>query len=240
MRRGTFADDYPVTTGLLLAILVLYLIEALWTMKLVPDTRFLEAVQQPDFRVELALGANWAPALRRGEVWRLITAAFLHASLLHIVFNGIALFDLGRLTEPLLGRERFAVVYLASAISGNLASAGHSMLVERGGALGASGAIFGLLGLLVGFAVRHRDRELRAEALRMVLYPVVFTLFMPNIDHAAHAGGFVCGALFGLITPRYVASRSARAWLLPALLLGGATLVALGIGIYRLVSTTIR
>ena len=94
----------------------------------------------------IAWGADFGPLTLRGEPWRLVSSMFLHAGILHLAFNGWALWTLGRLTERLLGGLPFALIYLMSGIAGDLASLLiHPMLVS----VGASGAIFGAAGALV-------------------------------------------------------------------------------------------
>jgi rhomboid protease GluP len=181
-----------------------------------------------------ALGANSYRDLHRGEIWRLVAHAFLHGGIIHILFNMFALTDLGRICEPLLGRERFSVVYIASAVAGGLASAGWAMLRHHGTipSVGASGAICGLVGLLLGFSLRHRDRELRDQILRSVVYLAVLGFAIPHVDNAAHAGGLVTGTVFGLFTPRYVSSRSARLWQIPFWLVVAAAAASLGMAVW--------
>ena len=104
--------------------------------------------------VQLAWGANFGPATQDGQWWRLFTAQFVHFGVLHLGMNMAALWDVGRLVERLYGRWRFAVLYGASGVAGNLLS-----LVVQGNqavSAGASGAIFSLYGALLVFLWRER------------------------------------------------------------------------------------
>jgi membrane associated rhomboid family serine protease len=229
MKRGSFLDDFPVTAVFLLLLLGWYSFEVLEQERLAGQG-LLQSALAIDGPVLESLGANSLRLLKAGEVWRLFSHAFLHASLWHLLFNAWVLLELGRFSEALLGRERYTVVALASAVVAGAASALHDHL--RPGleviSVGFSGALLGLAGLLLGHSLRHRKRELRAFILRWVIYVVVLTLVLPllakvSIDHASHAGGFLTGAAFGLFTPRYVDSRAARRWRLP---FWGASLLA--------------
>ncbi|MDQ6680875.1 MAG: rhomboid family intramembrane serine protease, partial [Pseudomonadota bacterium] len=104
--------------------------------------------------VQLAWGANFGPATKDGQWWRLASAMFLHFGVLHLAMNMWALWDCGRLVERLFGSARFVVIYLGSGLAGNLVS-----LVTQGDRAvsgGASGAIFGVFGALLVCLARER------------------------------------------------------------------------------------
>jgi membrane associated rhomboid family serine protease len=237
MRRGAFYDDFPATSILLLVIFSFYAIEVLYTQRATEED-LLKSAMAIDTRVLGTLGATSMALLRKGEVWRLIAAAFLHGGIFHLLMNSWVLADLGRVCEPLLSAKRFTVVYVVSAIGGALGSAaGHAL---RGHAsipsVGASGALLGLIGLLLGFSIRHRDQMLRDEMVRWILYMVLLSILGGstfNIDHYGHAGGFLTGGLFGFFTPRYVSSRAARFWKIPFWGCCLATAAALGFALWN-------
>jgi len=134
--------------------------------------------------------------------WRLASAGFLHADLLHLAVNLFALWNLGTLIEGLWGTRRFLILYAAALVCGNLASLATTIPVS----VGASGAIFGLFGALVVFATRHR-RLILPKARNRLLVNLAIVLGMnvalgvtvPFIDNAAHAGGFVAGMVAALV-----------------------------------------
>jgi len=129
-------------------------------------------------------------AIADGQWWRLITAAFLHGSLLHLAFNMYALYWLGPQLEELLGRGRFLSLYMLSAFGGNVASYYFSGLNTL--SVGASGAIFGLLTATIVIG-----RELRRDVSQLILLlglNVAFGFLNPNIDWRAHFGGAGVGA----------------------------------------------
>jgi len=134
-----------------------------------------------------------------GEWWRLITPIFLHAGLLHFVFNSFLLLQLGPLAEEVYGTRRFWVVYLACGIAGNAASQLPRVVIT----VGASGAIMGLIGLLLVHGYRSGSvlgQGMKQLAVRLLIYSLILNLFF-RIDHINHAGGFAAGALAGLVVP---------------------------------------
>lgn len=148
------------------------------------------------------------------EPWRLLTAAFLHspASLLHLLFNMYALFIFGPALESFLGRARYLALYLVGALGGSvgsvvlyeagiLATGGRLDRVPdffvAGASVGASGAIFALMGALL---VMRRAMGIRGFQLLLVLgLNLVITFLVPSIAWSAHVGGFVIGALLGWV-----------------------------------------
>lgn len=153
--------------------------------------------------VLLFLGANRWPL--EGEYWRLLASMFLHIGLFHVLVNGWALYQLGALFEIWVGWKRMAAVYFASGILGSAASLWFTLRPAEGPTLsaGASGAIFGILGALIGFLFRRRDR-LTPQAkglLFQLLFWAALNVFLgftaAGIDNSAHMGGFATGLVFG-------------------------------------------
>ena len=133
----------------------------------------------------------YGPAVADGEWWRLLTAAFLHANPIHILFNMLMLWWFGRALEGLLGRGRFLGLYLVSALAG---SAGALLFSPEAHTLGASGAVFGILG--AGLVLERRNIPVfGGAALGIVLLNVVFTFAISNVSIGGHFGGLVGGAV---------------------------------------------
>lgn len=140
----------------------------------------------------LMFGANYAPLVKAGEYYRLITSAFLHIGLLHLIFNNYALYVIGSQIESFLGKTKFLIVYLVSALCGNLMS----MLFSTGISAGASGAIFGLLGSILYFGYNYRvylGSVLNSQIIPLILLNLGIGLLTPGIDNAAHIGGLLGG-----------------------------------------------
>lgn len=160
-----------------------------------------------------------------GEWWRWITPIFLHGGLLHFFFNSYLLFQLGPLLEAELGTTRFWPVYLGCGISGSLFSQvlrpAIPFMNPYVNTVGASGAIMGLIGLLLVHGIRSGSPiglAVRSMLWRLIFYSVVLSLFF-NIDHLAHVGGFLCGALLALLVPTgpFRSRQAATAWQLLSL-----------------------
>ena len=131
------------------------------------------------------------------QPWRLVTAIFLHGSLLHIGFNMWVLMDLGPTIEEMYGSARFLFVFIATGVSGYVLSSvtGHF-------SVGASGSLLGLVGLLLALSMGSQNigmRMLRSQLLYWLVYIAVLGLLMPGIDNYAHIGGFVSGFVLGKI-----------------------------------------
>ncbi len=155
---------------------------------------------------ELALvsaGALFRPAVMNGETWRLFTATFLHAGWVHLGMNLLGLWFVGRITEGILGRAAFFVTYLVAAFTGSLAS----ILLNRPSlSVGASGAIFGVVGALLALLVRGAGRLSPAQRRMLVgnlaylsLLQLLIGLRFELVDNAGHVGGFLGGALAALV-----------------------------------------
>ena len=176
------------------------------------------------------LGAMQPLAIADGQYWRLFSAMFLHAGLLHIGFNAYALWLFGSSVESTYGRARFILIYF---IAGFLASAASYAFgpVEALG-VGASGAIFGIFGAFIAYNYRRRHLALAAANLRwamtMILLNVLLAFGFPGIDWRAHLGGVIAGVLAGTIAEGAGANASQRRLVQVA---GFAALILAGIGL---------
>jgi membrane associated rhomboid family serine protease len=139
------------------------------------------------------------PAVANGDWWRLITAAFLHANLIHIAFNMYFLWFVGSAVETALGRGRFLAVYLISGLAG---SAGALIDNATAPTVGASGALFGILGVAVVLE-RQRNLVLGGSALLLVIINLVLSFQFSNISVGGHIGGLIGGILCALVLSRF-------------------------------------
>ncbi len=139
-------------------------------------------------------GANLKESVLDGQIWRLITCAFLHAGIFHLIFNMYALFMIGSQLESYLGKIKFFLVYLISALTGSLMSC----IFSNSLSVGASGAIFGLLGSLLYFGYHFRlylGTVLKSQIIPLILLNLFLGFMVPNIDNSAHIGGLFGGYL---------------------------------------------
>jgi membrane associated rhomboid family serine protease len=135
------------------------------------------------------------PVLAESEPWRLITSAFTHVQFFHIFSNLFMLWQLGPPLEQMLGRLRFVILYLLSALGGSVAV--YFLSAPGGATLGASGAVLGLVGALL---VISRARGLDVTWILMYVAVTAFLSFaIPNVSWQGHLGGFVVGAAIGWI-----------------------------------------
>ncbi len=158
-----------------------------------------------------------------GEWWRLITSAFLHGGIIHLGMNMLMLWWIGAPMEQAIGRGRFLALYLVSGLAG---SAGALLFTDpRVPTVGASGAIFGILGAALVFE-RQRNYILGGSALSIIVLNLVLTFALPNISVGGHIGGLIGGALAALALSRF--GRGHAAYGRPGLV-GIAGLVLIGI-----------
>jgi rhomboid protease GluP len=159
---------------------------------------------QGDLPAALLLKSN--EAIRSGQLWRLFTAALLHGSITHIGFNMYALFSFGTSLERHFGHGRFLLLYVLGAFAGNVAS----FLFSDANSLGASTAIFGLLGAEAIFLLQNRKLfagQFRS-AIGNIIFIAVINLFvigsLPGIDNWGHIGGLLGGLMFSWFAgPQY-------------------------------------
>ncbi len=195
----------PVTYGVLGLCCLLYGVSLLATMKrsgFAAPTGGLAALfglGGIDTSILVRMGASLPLQFNIPQPWRLVTAVFLHGSLLHLGFNMWVLMDIGPTIEELYGSARFFFIFVATGVFGYVASSAFGHL-----SVGASGSLLGMIGVLLALTIGRQSigmRMLRSQLLYWLVYIAVLGLLMPGIDNFAHAGGFVCGFLLGRLMP---------------------------------------
>ena len=139
--------------------------------------------------------STYGPYIREGEFFRLLSGAFIHVSPFHILFNMYALYMIGSQAESFFGKAKFTLIYLFSAITGSLLSIFLNLNVVS---IGASGAIFGVLGAMLYFGFNFRvylGNTLIKETVPIILINLLFGFLMPGVDNFAHIGGLIGGFL---------------------------------------------
>jgi rhomboid protease GluP len=215
----------PVTFGLISACVLVYAaVAALGDRYGVPWNVGL--VIQPG--QVLNEGALIPALVAEGETWRLVSSVFLHSGVVHLGFNMLSLYFLGSFVEEAFGRSRFLALYLLSGVSGGLA------YLYFGGfnapAVGASGAIFGLLGGVLGYALRRGTFSWQNPLIRQLVILLALNLYLgfsiPNISNTAHLGGLAGGFAFGwLVAPTVYSRKRLRAIFPIAVVLGAEVLI---------------
>lgn len=143
-----------------------------------------------------ANGLLFGPLIAEGDWWRVVTPGFLHLGLLHIAMNMYLLYVLGRMLEPELGPAQMAAVYFTSLVAGSL---GALLMDFNTPSAGASGAIFGLMGMALVIARSRQIREAVQQIGILVVINLVITFGYSGISKGAHVGGLIGGALCGLV-----------------------------------------
>ena len=184
--KNNFIKSYPVTS-IIIALNVLMFIVTAFISGNFMDIDTLTLVR---------FGAKFNPLIKNGEVWRLITCGFLHGGLIHLLCNMYSLFIIGPQIESIYGMRNYIIIYMVSCITSSLLSYYASMSIS----VGASGAIFGLMGALLAFAILERNR-IQKRYISSLVQVIVLNMFigfsLSNIDNFGHLGGFAGGILFG-------------------------------------------
>jgi len=168
--------------------------------------------------VVIFYGAKINEFIAQGEVWRLLTAVFIHVNLLHVGFNAYALFNIGSEVERFYGSLRFGLLFLLTGIAGSVLS----LLFNPSPAVGASGAVFGLIGAEGVFLYRHRQMfgERGRRSLQNIVVIAVINLVLGlqgGIDNWGHVGGLLGGLALGwMIGPVWAVQHTLEPALVPA------------------------
>jgi membrane associated rhomboid family serine protease len=155
----------------------------------------------------IADGAVFGPAIEDGEYYRLITGGFLHAGFLHIALNMFVLYVLGRLLEPAIGTPRFLALYFVSLLAGSF---GALLLDPDVPTVGASGAVYGLMGATLIIARRRGAEEVVSSLGIWLAINLVFSFTINGISVGGHLGGLLGGTLAALIIVAAEARSSGR------------------------------
>ena len=137
----------------------------------------------------------FGPRVRAGEYYRLLTSTFLHGNFFHLAFNVYAIYIIGKQLESFLGKFKFLIIYLFSALTGSLMSL---IFLNNGASVGASGAVFGLMGALVYFGYHYRvylGNVVRNQIIPLIIGNLILGFLVSGIDNFAHIGGLIGGFL---------------------------------------------
>lgn len=178
-----FKPKYPLITYILVVINILaYVFPLIYNNQLSIFSRF----------------CVYAPYIREGQYYRLITGAFLHANFLHLLCNMYSLFILGSQLESFIGKFKFLIVYFFSAITASLMS---MIFLKDGISVGASGAIFGIMGAILYFGFHYRvylGNVIKTNLIPVIVINLAFGFLMDGIDNWAHIGGLFGGLLINI------------------------------------------
>lgn len=188
----------PVTTLLLISFIGLFIIQVLTGVD----------ANNPSTEALLKWGANALPLTMDDEPWRLVSSAFLHIGLMHLLFNGFAMYFFGQIAEPMFGSAKFLALFLLTAIGGNLLNTQVTWLSildgtgQVGLSAGASGGIMGIgAALLIAalFKITVNGLMLNLRSLLFIMgINLVYGFAVPGIDNAGHIGGAITGLVIAL------------------------------------------
>lgn len=187
-RRISF-KEYKVTYTIIILNILLYLIEVIKSRNLIDI----------DIYTLIQMGAKVNVLINSGEIYRLLTSTFLHGGIIHIFFNMSALNIIGREVEAVYGSKRYIAIYVISALGGSVVS---YLFKPNSISVGASGAIFGLLGAMLIFGLKERDKigkQYMKNILETIGLNVIIGITIPNIDNFAHLGGLILGTITSFI-----------------------------------------
>lgn len=216
-RKRVSLSDKPFMTYSFLGINIIVYLFTLWRFGTTENTFAL-----------LLMGAKFSPLIiAEQQWWRLLSAAFLHIGIQHLIMNGISLYFLGQDLEKIMGHWRFTVVYLIAAIGGNIFSFAFSDSVSAG----ASTAIFGMFASIIVLSRMYpRVYALQQRATTytiLIALNVVNGLLTPGIDNWGHFGGAIYGAIATLVVGLAIKSETSRKERILALVIGVALPVLL-------------
>lgn len=172
----------------------------------------------------IRFGALLGPPFIDSEPWRVLSAVFLHGNLLHIGMNMLSLINLGRALEPHFRSARFLILYLLCGALGFCATVWWRGELAR--SVGASGAIFGLLGAFIGALIIRRNPGWQRVFTSNLIMAFMLGYMFPNVDNAAHVGGFVAGLVLGLLLELEKQPRRRDRWVSALAGLGALAAVA--------------
>ncbi len=206
------------TNALLIAIAIPFVIEVV--------VGGPQALFNPEAKTLYNLGAMQPLAVANGQYWRLFTAMFLHAGIIHIALNAYFFYLFGRTVEGSLGRTWMVIIYMVSGFLASVASYAFGPVTTL--AVGASGAIAGVFGAFIAYAYKRRHMAMWAANLRMavtvIVLNAVISIGYSAIDWRAHVGGLIAGFIIGYLVDQ-PAARQRR-----SLAIGGV-MVLLGVGV---------
>jgi rhomboid protease GluP len=212
---GILPEGTQVTYVIMVANGTLFLMSLVLTLRVAESFSLFGGI---DGMVLMRMGARQSFLILNGEVWRLVVPIFLHGGIFHIFMNSMVLMDLGPQLEELYGAARYFFLYIACGIFSFVVSTVWNIYTAGGYglAIGASGALTGLIGLMLAITTRRGSNIMmqmyRKQLIKWIVYIGIFGLLLPGIDNAAHLGGLIAGFLLGKVfADREPANKQERA-----------------------------
>lgn len=221
---------FKITKDYFYTPIIIYLNILIWGLMVFSGVHPME----PSVESLIDWGGNLSGLTLNGEQWRLFTSTFLHGGVIHLLLNMYALIQAGAVLEVHFGNHRYALVYVVTGIFASIASAAFSGNVVS---VGASGAIFGLYGLLVSLLITkslqvtaEERKNLMQSTLIFIGYNVFYGFTKSGIDNAAHIGGLVSGFIIGFLYYPSISKQTKSTMI--SLSLAVVTLIAVAVAPY--------
>lgn len=200
---------YKILTLIIISInVIIFIITQVVTYSITNNAHQFSQVISEEMRnaiknsVLISFGAKYNILIKQGEIWRLVTSAFLHSNLIHIACNMYSLYIIGPEIQQTYGTKKYLTIYIISCITSSLLS---YFLNPNSISVGASGGIFGLMGALLAFAIMERNK-IQKKYISSLIQIIIINLFIGlnirNIDNFGHIGGLIGGVLGGYIAYR--------------------------------------
>ncbi|OOM16310.1 rhomboid family intramembrane serine protease [Clostridium saccharobutylicum] len=218
LKKGTsktkFLEYKIPTLTIILINIILFAITQITIQNMINSLGISYSIKIPDEiknsitnTVLIKFGAKYNDLIQQGEYWRVITCAFLHSGFIHIASNMYSLYIIGPEIDQIYGRFRYLIIYIVSCVTSTSLS---YIMNPNSISVGASGAIFGLMGALLAFAIIERkklNRKYISSLLQVIAINLFIGLSLNNIDNSAHIGGIIGGLVLGYIFYKLMHSR---------------------------------
>jgi rhomboid protease GluP len=191
--KTSLKDKPHITIGLIGINIIMYVITAYMSVAYAGGSIF-----NSDTRVLILLGAKVNDLISGGEYFRLVSAMFLHGGLMHLAVNMYSLYAIGPMVEKVYGKKKYIAIYFLAGICASIFSYSFSTSVS----IGASGAIFGLLGAVLVFAIKSKGKTgigFIKSILSVIFINIIIGITLPNIDNFAHMGGLIGGMIISFL-----------------------------------------
>lgn len=191
--RTSLKDKSYITVGIIAINIILYAITAYLTSAYAKGSIF-----DSDTRVLILLGAKVNELIAEGQYYRLISCMFLHGGIVHLGVNMYSLYAIGPMVEKLYGKAKYIAIYFIAGICSSI----FSYIFSTSISIGASGAIFGLLGAMLVFAIKSKGKSGNAfikNILSVIFVNIFIGVTLPNIDNFGHIGGLLGGMLISFL-----------------------------------------
>ena len=193
-REKISARDKPwITRGIIAINIIMYIVTAYLSYVYANGSIF-----NSDTRVLILLGAKVNELIAKGQYFRLVSCMFLHGGIVHVGVNMYSLYAIGPMVEKVYGKAKYIAIYFVSGICASILS----YICSTSVSIGASGAIFGLLGAVLVFAIKSKGKA-GSGFIRSILSVIFINIFigvaLPNIDNFGHIGGLIGGMLIAFL-----------------------------------------